>query len=198
MVRLQEFVSQRLERLQDLLSGLSARDRALLLGLIAALLLGVVVGLGVVLTRSLRAQRSLLEDRQTQLAQVTALTASHADNVTKIATIESQIKEHEGTDLQAFLEKAGKNAGISDRLNAVREKSTTTQGRLEDKLYNVTFSRLTLSEYSNFLYEVEAVGYPLKIRSVKVKRRAHGDEITLDVDMDISAFRVVEDASKEG
>jgi len=198
MERLQEFVSQRLERLQDLLSGLSPRDRALLLGMVAALLLAVAVGIGLALTRSLRDQRSLLEDRQTQLAQVSALTASHTDNVSKIAAIEAQIKAHEDTDLQAFLEKAGKNAGISDRLNAVREKSTTTTGRLEDKLYNVTFSKLTLSEYSNFLYEVEAVGYPLKIRTVKVKRRAHGDEITLDVDMDISAFRVVEDASKEG
>lgn len=198
MERLQDFVSQRLERLQDLLSGLSPRDRALLIGMVGALILAVFVGAGLALTRSLKGQRSQLDDRQTQLAQVTALTADHAGNVAKIASIESHIKEYEGTDLQAFLEKAGKNAGISDRLNAVREKSTSTQGRLEDKLYNVTFSKLTLSEYSNFLYEVEAVGYPLKIRSVKVRRRAHGDEITLDVDMDISAFRVVEDAGKEG
>ena len=198
MERLQEFVSQRLERFGDLLSGLSPRDRALLLGMLAALVLAVLVGVGLGLSRSLKSQRALLDDRQTQLSQVTALTASHTDNVAKIAAIETQIKEHEDTNLQAFLEKAGKNAGISDRLNAVREKSTTTEGRLEDKLYNVTFSKLTLSEYANFLYEVEAVGYPLKIRTVKVKRRAHDDEVTLDVDMDISAFRVVEDAGKEG
>ena len=198
MERLQEFVSQRLERFGDLLSGLSPRDRALLLGMLAALVLAVLVGVGLGLSRSLKSQRALLDDRQTQLSQVTALTASHTDNVAKIAAIETQIKEHEDTNLQAFLEKAGKNAGISDRLNAVREKSTTTEGRLEDKLYNVTFSNLTLSEYSNFLYEIEAVGYPLKIRSVKVRRRARADQVTLDVDMDISAFRVVDDAGKEG
>ena len=49
-----------------------------------------------------------------------------------------------------------------------------------------------MDEYSNFLFEVEGAGYPLKIRTTKVKRRARGEEITLDVDMDISAFRMVE------
>ena len=74
----------------------------------------------------------------------------------------------------------------------MREKPGTTTGTLEERQYAISISKLTLDEYSNFLFEVEGAGYPLKIRTTKVKRRARGEEITLDVDMDISAFRMVE------
>lgn len=199
MNRIHELLKPQLERLHDLLSGLSPRDRALLLGLVGAGLLAVLVGGAMALSSSLRGQRERLEERELQLRQVSELTAEHASAEAQIEAIEARIREHEGTDLQAFLEKAGKSVGISDRLNAVREKSSSTQGTLEDRLYSVTLTKLTLSEYTSFLYEIEGAGYPLKIRSTKVKRRARGEEVTLDVDMDISAFRVVADATaKEG
>lgn len=196
MERLQEILRVRLERLQEIVSGLSARDRKLLAALAAGALLAVLLGGTMALTGSLRRQRSLLDERETQLTQLTALTADHASALAQIEAIEARIGEHEGTDLQAFLEQAGKAVGISDRLNAVKEKSTTQEGTLEDKLYTVTLSKLTVAEYANFLFEVEAAGYPLKIRSTRVKRRARGEEITLDVDMDISAFRIVEPATQ--
>ncbi len=195
MDRLRELLSERLERLQDLLSGLSPRDRTLLLGLIGAALVAVLVGGALLLNSSLRGQRDRLAEREAQLAQVQALTADHAAARAQIEAIEARIREHEGTDLQAFLEQAARGAGISDRINAVKEKSSSVQGNLEDKLYSVTISKLTQEEYASFLFEVEGAGYPLKIRSTKVKRRAKGEEITLDVDMDISAFRITEEAA---
>ncbi len=197
MDRLRELLSERLERLQDLLSGLSPRDRALLLGMIGVALVGVLIGGAWLLNSSLAAQRDRLSERETQLNQVTALTAEHAAASEQIEAIEARIREFEGTDLQAFLEKACKNAGVSDRLNAVREKSSSVQGNLEDKQYTVTLTKLTLSEYASFLHEVEAAGYPLKIRTTKVKRRVKGEEITLDIDMDVSAFRITEEAATQ-
>lgn len=199
MDRLRVLLSERLERLQDLLTGLSPRDRALLLGMIGAGLVAVLIGGAWGLSSSLRSQKDRLLERQTQLTQVQALTAEHAAAQAKIEEIEQKIREHADTDLQAFLEKAGRNAGISDRINAVREKSSTVQGNLEDKLYSVSLSKLTLSEYSSFLYEMESAGYPLKVRTTKVKRRVKGEEVTLDVDMDISSFIITDDSgSQEG
>lgn len=199
MDRLRELLSERLERLQDLLTGLSPRDRTLLLGMIGAGLLAVLVGGAWALSSSLRSQRDRLQERQTQLTQVQALTAEHAASKAKIEEIEQKIRDHADTDLQAFLEQAGRNAGISDRINAVREKSSSVQGNLEDKVYSVSLSKLTLGEYSSFLYEMESAGYPLKVRSTKVKRRVKGEEVTLDVDMDISSFTITDDdGSKEG
>ncbi len=192
MDRLRELLNTRLERLQDMLSGLTHRDRVLLLGLIGFLLFAVLAGGAYGLNRSLAGQRARLDERQNQLMQVQAMLAEHAASAEEIALIEDRIRAHEGTDLQAFLEQAGKEVGISDRINSVREKPGTTTGTLEERQYAISISKLTLDEYSNFLFEVEGAGYPLKIRTTKVKRRARGEEITLDVDMDISAFRMVE------
>lgn len=192
MERLRELLNTRLERLQDMLSGLSPRDRKLLLGMVAFLLVAVVGGGAYALNRALHAQRDRLDERQSQLMQLEAMLAEHGANAAQIGAIEDRIRAHADTDLQAFVEQAGKEVGISDRITGVREKPGTTTGDLEDRLYTVTLTRLTLDEYSNFLFEVEGAGYPLKVRTTKIKRRARGEEITLDVDMDISAFRLVE------
>lgn len=199
MERLREILNQRLTALQDALSGLSPRDRTLLLGMIATLLVALLAGGAYGLNRSLKAQRARLDERQAQLDQLTGMLAEHAENQAQIGAIEERIQAHADTDLQAFVEQAGKEAGISDRITGVREKPGTTTGTLEDRQYSVTLTRLSLQEYSNFLFELEGAGYPLKVRSTKIKRRARGEEVTLDVDMDISAFRLVEaDAATEG
>lgn len=199
MERLREMLNTRLERLQDMLSGLTHRDRVLLLGMVGFLLFAALAGGAYGLNRSLKGQRDRLSERQSQLMQLEAMIAEHDASAAEVAAIEDRIRAHEGTDLQAFLEQAGKEVGISDRINSVREKPGTTTGKLEDRLYSISISKLTLDEYSNFLFEVEGAGYPLKIRTTKVKRRARGEEVTLDVDMDISAFRLLEaDAGVEG
>ena len=44
----------------------------------------------------------------------------------------------------------------------------------------------------NFLVEIETAGFPMKIRSLKVKTRGRAGEKKLRVDMDISAFTLIE------
>ena len=58
MDRLRELLNTRLERLQDMLSGLTHRDRVLLLGLIGFLLFAVLAGGAYGLNRSLAGQAS--------------------------------------------------------------------------------------------------------------------------------------------
>lgn len=199
MERLRNTWNSGIERLQEILGGLSPRDRALLLGLVSFALI-VLIGGGVyTMNGAIASQRSRLADRSKALSEVTAEAAAHTARASDLAEIEQQIRDHASTNLQAFLEQAGNRVGISDRLDAVREKSTTTDQDLEDKLYTVTLSNLTLEEYSSFLYEIETAGYPLKIRSTKVRSRSRGaDPKTLMVDMDISAFRLVDAAKGEG
>lgn len=193
MDRFRDTITALLERIQDGMRSLSSRDRVLLIALSSALLLGLLVGVGMGISSSLRRQRASTEEAEGKLTLAQSLGVDHARYAEQIKEIEARIQAHADTDLQAFLEQASNRVGVSDRLNAVREKSATTDGDLEDKLYTVSLSKLTVDEYAGFLYEVESVGYPLKIRTTRVKRRQRGEEVTLDVDMDISAFRVVKE-----
>ncbi len=62
--------------------------------------------------------------------------------------------------------------------------------------FTVTLNDISLQQLSEFLYEAEASGYPLKIRNTKVKTHTKKDEKLLQVNMDISAFRAVTEGSE--
>jgi hypothetical protein len=85
--------------------------------------------------------------------------------------------------------------GVRDRLDSVKEKQAIVDGNLEEKLYAVALSKLTVTEMSKLVKELESNGYPLKVRSLKLKTRNSGDEKLIDMNLDISAWRVVDDAA---
>lgn len=194
--RLQAFV----ERIQDALEDLSPRDRRLLVGLVAGLL---VLGLGAAIwamSSSLSAQQSRVAERANTLRIIQEMSAEHAAAAASVEELEAKIAEYEGTDLQAFLDQASHRVGVSDRLDSVRDKPNATEvnGNLEERRYTAALSSLTLEEYTNFLWELESTGYPLRIRSSTVRTRTRLGEKTLSVDLDISAWRIVPETDGEG
>ena len=56
-------------------------------------------------------------------------------------------------------------------------------------------THLSQQELADFVAEVEGSDMPLRIRSFKSRTRKRKGEITLQVDMDISGYKVVADAS---
>lgn len=189
------------DRAQDALADMSPRDRGLLLGLLVASALAVVGGGAWWMRGTLRGLDQRVEARAETLHLLNVMASEHETAIGQSDEIKANLKAHSGTDMSSFLEQAAKNSGVADRLNQVREKSVTTNGVLEEKLYAVALSSLSQEEMSNFLFEVETSGYPLQIRTFKVKTRTRKDEKTLNVDMDIAAFRVIEDdvdAGEEG
>jgi len=186
------------DRVQDLLAGMSSRDRRLLLGLVVSGALAILGGAGWWMKGTLTGLESRVESRSDTLHLLKVMAAEHESALGQSEEIKARLKEHEGTDMSSFLEQAAKNSGVADRLNQVREKSTSSNGVLEEKLYAVALSTLTTDELSSFLFEVETSGYPLQIRTFKVKSRTRKDEKTLNVDMDIAAFRVLEDETDAG
>ena len=93
------------------------------------------------------------------------------------------------------MEKASQKVGIVDNLKGVREKSARTEGNLEEKTFNVDLDKVSLGQLTSFLYEVEATGYPLQIRSTRVKASGQPGSRVLTVAMEISAVQLVEDAA---
>jgi len=179
-------------QLQDLLASMSPRDRALFLGLVGFAVVAIVGGTLYTMSSRLSTLESRIEARSDSLQQVRVLIAEYEDAKEKASAIEDELRENAKTDLSAFLDKSAENVQIGDKLDAVKEKTASNDGVLEEKMYAVSLSKLTEAELSGFLYEIETSGFPLQIKTLKIKSRKRGEETTLRVDMDISAYRLID------
>ncbi len=184
-----------LDRIQDVLADMTPRDRTLLLGLTIAFLVAIVAGSAYAMKRSLDTLEGRVNERAKDVQYVYATAQEYADAQANLQVLEADLQKTSAVDLSAFLEQAAQKASI-DSPDSVREKSSTTEGNLEEKQFSVTLNDVSLQQLSEFLYEAEASGYPLKIRTTKVKTRTKKDEKLLQVNMDISAFRAVQGGSE--
>lgn len=186
------------DRALDLVAGMTPRDRMLFMGLVAGGSLLALGGGGWWMAGSLSDLRNRISERELSLQQVQLSRAEYEVAAVEAARIEEQLRANAGTDLSSFLEKAATSAAVKDKLDSVREKSSATEGNIEEKLHSVSLRKLTTEELSKLLFEVETAGYPLRVKTLSVKARKRSDEVTLNVDMDISAFRVLDDSAEEG
>lgn len=178
------------DRARDQLASMSARDRRLLLGLGILGLLTVVFGGIFLMKGSLEAREGRVADRQETLRRVQLLAGEYATARAQAEKIEAKVAEHADTDLSAYLEQVAQRTNVSDRLDSVRQKSTTDDGDLQETTYAVSLSKLMQEELATFLYEMESSGYPLRVRTMTVKSRKRAEEVTLNVDLDISAYQL--------
>jgi type II secretory pathway component PulM len=184
-----------LDRIQDVLANMTPRDRSLLLGLTVAVLVAIVGGASYAMKRSLDTLEGRVNDRAKDVQYVYDTAQEYADAQANLQVLEADLQKTSAVDLSAFLEQAAQKASI-DSPDSVREKSSTTEGNLEEKMFSVTLNDISLQQLAEFLYEAEASGYPLKIRTAKVKTRNKKDEKLLQVNLDISAFRAVQPGSE--
>jgi type II secretory pathway component PulM len=184
-----------LDRIQDVLADMTPRDRSLLLGLTIMILVAIVGGSSYAMKKSLDTLESRVKERANDVQYVYTTAQEYADAQANLQVLEADLEKTSSVDLSAFLEQAAQKASI-DSPDSVREKSTTTEGNLEEKQFTVTLNDISLQQLSEFLYEAEASGYPLKIRNTKVKTHTKKDEKLLQVNLEISAFRSVQGGSE--
>ena len=192
---MRERIDDILDRIQDVLADMTPRDRSLLLGLTIVLLVAIVAGSSYAMKTSLDTLEARVKERANDVQYVYATAQEYADAQANLQVLEADLQKTSSVDLSAFLEQAAQKASI-DSPDSVREKSSTTEGNLEEKQFTVTLNDISLQQLSEFLYEAEASGYPLKIRTTKVKTKTKKDEKLLQVNMDISAFRAVQEGSE--
>jgi hypothetical protein len=190
-----ERIEEILDRIQDVLADMTPRDRSLLLGLTIVILVAIVAGSSYAMKKSLDTLEARVKERANDVQFVYTTAQEYADAQANLQVLEADLQKTSSVDLSAFLEQAAQKASI-DSPDSVREKSSTTEGNLEEKQFTVTLNDISLQQLSEFLYEAEASGYPLKIRTTKVKTKTKKDEKLLQVNMDISAFRAVQEGSE--
>lgn len=185
------------ERVRDQLASMTERDRRILVGGLLLVGLGIVFGGIWQMKSSLDARERRLTERVEALNRIGLLSVDLAEIRNKSDQISARIAEHESTDVSAYLEQVAQRSNVSDRLDSVRQKTTAETGSLVETVYAVKLSRLTQEELATFLYEMESTGYPLKVRMITVKARKRAEETTLNVDMDISAYKLIASSGEE-
>ena len=181
-------------RIQDSLAGLSARDRKLLVFLIAVLGISAVGGVGYVMRTSMNSVANQVEYRAESLLQARKMAIEYQANIATADQIGEKLEEHRGANLSAYLEKTAQSVGISDRLDSVKETATTQNGDLEEKLYSAQLSKLSLEDATNFLFEIETSGFPLVVRNARFKTRTISGEKKVKLNLDIAAYQLTTEA----
>ncbi len=185
------------DRLRNTLEGMSARDRALLYLMVIFFIL-VGLGLGTMGVRShLGRLEETLDTRRGQLTMVREMAVEYADGTEQLAEVEEKLRTHRSTTLSAFLEKSADKVQIRDSLKQVKERSSTTLESLEEKQYTAQLRPVTLEQLVGFLYEVETSGYPLLIKTLTAKTITISGVKNLDVTLDISAYKLLEEEEAE-
>ena len=118
---------------------------------------------------------------------------SYADASEQLTELEGKVNAYKATKLSAFLEQCADRVQIRDNLKQVKERSVTTTESLEEKQYTVQLSRVTVEQFANFLYEAETTGFPMIIKSTKVKTTLAAGQKLLEVTFEISAYRLIEE-----
>jgi type II secretory pathway component PulM len=194
--RVQERLAPFFERIEAILQGMSPRDRKLLLGLVIAVSLALYGGGFWLMSGHLEELDSDVQVREATLDFLATEAAGYEDTLLRAEQIEKQLREQSGKSLSSYLEKAAGKAEIKDQLDKVNEKSVVAIGDLETQRVEVSLSRITLEQLANFLYEVEAGDFPLRIQTAKIRAKNSKDARLLNVKFDIDAFRLLEEVTE--
>ena len=181
-------------RIQDSLAGLSTRDRKLLGLLVVILSLSALTGVGYLMRSSMKNLESMVEYREETLMTARVMAVEYQANVDTAQRIVEKLEEHRGANLSAYLEKTAQSVGISDRLDSVKETSTSPIGDLEEKIYSAQLSKLSLEDATNFIFEIENSGFPLVVRNARFKTRKVSGEKKVKLTLDIASYQLTTEA----
>lgn len=179
-------------RFSALVADMSPRDRSLFLGLVIAAYLGAL-GVTAWGGKSLLSDvQSRISTKQTALTRLESMQSEYAANSARVVEIEDTLRTNANQDLASYVEKAAQKVGVGTNLKAVREKGVSTQGNLEEKSYTVDIDKVTLTQLTDFLFEIETNGFPMRIRTSRVKTSGAAGARLLSATFEISAFRLDE------
>lgn len=184
-------------RFAELVATMSTRDRTLFIGLVAFVLLSLFGGAWWIGRSILADVGSRVDQRVETLALLNGLAADQSAAASQVAEIEAELRKSDGQDLPSFIEKVAANTGLSTNLQGVREKQIITEGSLEEKTYSVELTKILLPQLVEFLHAVETGDYPLRVRTMKAKTVTTAGVKMLTVSMEISAFRLIDDARED-
>lgn len=182
-------------RFGEMIGAMSKRDRVLFVGLVIGAYVVGVGGLWWLARGQLGDLQSRIDGQERNLTLLTSMADDQAQAADRVTKIDQQMAKYADQDLPAFVEKAAQKTGIASNLQGVREKQKATDGDIEETPFSVELSKVSLQQLTEFLYEIETAGYPLKVHTMKTRLVTVSGVKMLNVSMEIGAFRIVNEAA---
>lgn len=183
------------QRFSGLVADMSPRDRNLFLGLVVSAYIGVLLLAGWAGKGLLDDLQSRISTRQSALTRIEALESGYVENEAKVKEIEEILRKNATEELPSYLEKAAAKHGLTGNLKAVREKGTDTEANLQEKQYTVDLDKVSVAQLTDFLFEVETNGFPMRIRTSRVKATGAPGTRLLTVAFEVSSYRLVDEGA---
>jgi type II secretory pathway component PulM len=171
---------------------MSPRDRRLFLGLVIACYGGAVFMAFWLGSGFLSDLDSRVDTRDDALMRLSSMEADYVRNADQVAAIEDSLRQNANQDFQSYVERAAATVGVTSNLKSVREKGVSELGTLQEKTYAVELDRVTVQQLSEFLFELEAGGFPLRIRTSRIKGSGQAGSRVVTASLELSAFRLNE------
>ncbi|MEY3211967.1 MAG: hypothetical protein RIT28_2448 [Pseudomonadota bacterium] len=179
-------------RVDAVLESMSARDRKLAAGLFVFVLLLVVGGGAFLLKRDMDSREKRLAAARSDLTFARDEEATHRALTEQLSAIEAQMRESQGQNFSAFVDKAANEAQIRENIQGIREIGADETDGLETKTHTVEVQRITQQQLGDFLYALEGGGYPLQIRNTAIKVVVASGEKRLNVKLEVATYRLIE------
>ncbi len=162
---------------------MSPRDQRLFIGLIVAILVGVVA-LGFISGR--RYIHRLNEDiarKEQQLQRLVDVRSDYVQLKSRIEALEEKMGKGEDFSLTAFLERSANGIGFSEPVNIQSRGETANEGFTET-LVDVKIRKAALDQIIRYLFAVETAPQQLRIKSVRLKTTFRSREL-LDAEIEV-------------
>lgn len=188
---LQDRIDQGSARLEGALSGLTPRDRALLLVMLVALSLFVgFFGWSSLHKARSRAEQNLATTTQTQ-EQVNLLLARYAELQGDVAGLDARLQAGKDFAPASFLETMGQEMNIAANIKAIQERGTDETDHYRAQTVDFNVDDITLSQLVDVMHKLETAPQAIRVADLSVKADTK-DRKLLDVRMQLSVLRPLE------
>jgi type II secretory pathway component PulM len=182
-------INSLVSQISNWLSGLTERERRLVMATAAVATLFVVGGGILWVSDSIASKEKRIQLRQEQLDQILTLEGAYFEAKEKLNAEERRLKGNKVT-LFSLCNKAANEIGLT--LNDLNERKRPVKGtNLEEVSVEVNLKSMTMDKLTSFLEAIEGkrAGGLVKITKLKVKSRFDQPDL-LDVQMTVATWKV--------
>ena len=179
-----------LDRVRGALSSLAPRERMLLGGAGAALLVTLLFfGVAMPVVRSLdrASARVAAAERDIQLAQRFQVDLREMQG--KLGAVEQRIQSGPKGNIFTTLEELSKKSAV--KVESMEPQAAPAQDRYKETKVQVVLKQVTLAQAVSFLHGIESSPQLLSVKSLRVRTRPEQKDDMLDVTFTVSSFEMI-------
>lgn len=175
-----------LARIRSAFEGLAPRERWLVLGAGATLLLTLVL-LGVVNPMIAAGNRAAARvgNAEDQLLAVEQLRRRYEDVNTRLSRVEQRIRQGPQGEIFTTLESLARDSTV--KIDSMEPRTSPANDSYNETKVQVVLKGVTLAQLVNYLHRIETAPQVLSVKSLRVRTRQDRPEM-LDVTFTVSSF----------